>query len=369
MTIKSIAELGHKILFFGSDSFAHPVLKSLHSYSKSNPEFISDLQVITHFKTSKSKKITNQVEQFALDQKLKIYRPIGQTPDNRKAEWQQFYQSELFQNNSFNLGIVCSYGYMIPSYIIDRFTEGMLVIHPSLLPKYRGASPLQYALLSGDKQTGVSIIEISKLKFDAGRILKQSVFEIPREFTYTDLSNSLAQQSSIDIIDVLAKYREYKQNSTEQKEEEYTKAPKFQNSDTHLNFELEDNEQIYNRYRCFKGTNFASVRTKYNSKEIIIEKMSLPNAKEQEQLKLLINSKPSSIWAFKQKSMKNYVYVKCKEGFIRIDDWRFFDQLSRPAYTFVDQFINREQMSQDLQREGYYYFEKIETENKEQPHE
>ena len=53
---------------------------------------------------------------------------------------------------------------------------GMFVIHPSLLPKYRGASPLQYALLNGDKETGTSIIEISKLQFDAGRVVEQVKF-------------------------------------------------------------------------------------------------------------------------------------------------------------------------------------------------
>lgn len=58
----SIADLGHKILFFGSDSFAFPVLKSLHAFSKSHPGFISDLQVVTHLKTSKSKKALNLVE-------------------------------------------------------------------------------------------------------------------------------------------------------------------------------------------------------------------------------------------------------------------------------------------------------------------
>jgi len=61
---------------------------------------------------------------------------------------------------------------MIPSGFIDIFKKSMIVIHPSLLPKYRGASPLQYALLNGDVESGVSFIEISKNKFDAGKIVK-----------------------------------------------------------------------------------------------------------------------------------------------------------------------------------------------------
>ena len=60
---------------------------------------------------------------------------------------------------------------MIPDRIIDAFPQGMLVMHPSLLPKYRGACPIQHAILNQDDVTGVSVIEISKGKFDAGDIL------------------------------------------------------------------------------------------------------------------------------------------------------------------------------------------------------
>ena len=69
------------------------------------------------------------------------------------------------------MGVVASFGHMIPDNIIDRFTQGMLVVHPSLLPKYRGSCPIQHAILNKEKETGVSVIEISKNKFDAGAIL------------------------------------------------------------------------------------------------------------------------------------------------------------------------------------------------------
>lgn len=62
---------------------------------------------------------------------------------------------------------------MVPTEIIDSFPLGMYVMHPSLLPKYRGACPIQHAILNKETETGVSIIEISKNKFDAGNILIQ----------------------------------------------------------------------------------------------------------------------------------------------------------------------------------------------------
>ncbi len=68
----------------------------------------------------------------------------------------------------------------------------MLVIHPSLLPRYRGASPIQYALLNGDQEAGVSIIEISKNKFDAGKILLQEELHINPTARYEELQMELA---------------------------------------------------------------------------------------------------------------------------------------------------------------------------------
>lgn len=72
----------------------------------------------------------------------------------------------------------------------------MYVIHPSLLPAYRGASPIQYALLNNDKRTGTSIIEISKGKFDAGSIVYQQELDIDPNARYAELSQELANISN-----------------------------------------------------------------------------------------------------------------------------------------------------------------------------
>ena len=83
---------------------------------------------------------------------------------------------------------------MIPDRIIDAFPEGMLVMHPSLLPKYRGACPIQHAILNQDPFTGTSVIEIAKGVFDAGDILTQSEHvPITRETRFRELSVTLAE--------------------------------------------------------------------------------------------------------------------------------------------------------------------------------
>jgi methionyl-tRNA formyltransferase len=76
--------------------------------------------------------------------------------------------------NEFNLAVVVSFGYFLPVSILRRFKLGTLNVHPSLLPKYRGSSPIQYSILNRDKSTGISIIDLNPDKFDAGKVLNQT---------------------------------------------------------------------------------------------------------------------------------------------------------------------------------------------------
>ena len=78
----------------------------------------------------------------------------------------------------FDVGIVSSFGHLIPSNIIDSFSGGTYNVHGSLLPKYRGAAPIIHALLNGDSSTGVTIMEVRPEKFDIGDIIAKEEFKI-----------------------------------------------------------------------------------------------------------------------------------------------------------------------------------------------
>merc|ERR1712100_162107 len=112
----------------------------------------------------------------------------------QKGQWQEV--DEVIRANRYDFGVIASFGHMIPSFIIDRFQDEaqkstMMVMHPSLLPKYRGACPIQYTILGGETEAGVSIIEISKGKFDAGKILLQKSFGFDwRTTKFSDLQSS-----------------------------------------------------------------------------------------------------------------------------------------------------------------------------------
>lgn len=102
------------------------------------------------------------------------------------------------------MGVIASFGHMIPDDVIDAFSlRTMLVMHPSLLPKYRGACPIQHSILNGDTETGISVIEISKRAFDAGSILYQKKVEqdpLVDDFTKMQLVLSEMGGEGVDYV-------------------------------------------------------------------------------------------------------------------------------------------------------------------------
>lgn len=108
----------------------------------------------------------------------------------------------IIEQYGAEVAVLASFGKIIPERIIDAFPAGIINIHPSLLPKYRGTTPIETALLNGDKETGVSVMRLAKA-MDAGAILAQEHVNITPETTKQDLYESLAQAGANALADVL----------------------------------------------------------------------------------------------------------------------------------------------------------------------
>lgn len=151
-----------------------------------------------------------------------------------------------------------SSGYFLPKTLIESFRYGAVNIHPSLLPKYRGASPIQHAILNGDDETGVSIIEVHPEKFDFGNILKQERFKLSSNHTYSVISSKLVDLA-MDMIDEVLKdlpghrSRSIKQGSVDSAQ---IRAPKLSSKEKFItNDDWLDSTKIWNKYRTFEVLN------------------------------------------------------------------------------------------------------------------
>ncbi len=120
-----------------------------------------------------------------------------------------------------DLAIVAAYGKIIPKNILDIPRYGTINVHPSLLPKYRGASPIQNAILNGDKETGITIMKVDE-EMDHGNIISNLKTQISKVDTYDSLSQKLAISGAELLIKVIPDYISGKIKPVEQKHTEAT---------------------------------------------------------------------------------------------------------------------------------------------------
>lgn len=152
------------IVFFGTENFSLASLKALVENK------FSVAAVVTKPDSRRGRSKTDtfpEVKKYALEQKIPVWQP------NKISEIQPKIK-ELGENPT---GVLVSFGKIIPKEIIDFFDPGIINLHPSLLPKYRGSTPIETAILNGDQEIGVSLMQLDP-KMDAGPIYSQEKIDI-----------------------------------------------------------------------------------------------------------------------------------------------------------------------------------------------
>jgi methionyl-tRNA formyltransferase len=168
--------MNKNIVFFGTPKIAANVLQEL---LKCNVNIVG-VVCQPDRKSNHNKIISSDVKTFALNNNLKLFQP---TKANEIV-------NDLIKFD-IDLIITCAYGLIIPKSILEIPKFGCVNLHPSLLPKYRGPSPIQFALLNGDKKTGVTLMYMDE-KMDTGNIIKQLSIEIKDNETYVSLYDKLS---------------------------------------------------------------------------------------------------------------------------------------------------------------------------------
>ena len=172
-----------------------------------------------------------------------------------KNNIQVFYPStindttiEQVKNLDPDLIIVIAYGIILPSKFLNIPKYGCINIHVSLLPRWRGAAPIEHALLAGDVKTGISIISISA-KLDAGDILMQESFELDKNMNSDDLTLNLTNLGKKTLMKTLPLLFEKKLIGKKQDESKVTYANKFMPEDRKINFH-NSSDDVYNHIRA-----------------------------------------------------------------------------------------------------------------------
>lgn len=225
-----------KIVFFGSPVLALPSLKKLLETDHS-----IDLIITQPDRPSgRGKKLMPcPVKKTALDLNIPYYQPLKIRKD--KIALDKIKEIEP------DLNVVVAYGQIIPSSIIYLPRYNSLNVHFSLLPKYRGASPVQKALLDGEAKTGITIFELNE-KMDEGDILVQEEVNIFPDENAADLEARLAQKGADLLIKAIAQIDKLKHRKQDHSQATY--APKIRKEDGKIDW-TKNSLYIERRVRAF----------------------------------------------------------------------------------------------------------------------
>jgi len=204
-----------KIVFMGTPYFAVPILKSLYQ----NGYNVSVVYTQPPQKSNRGQKINKSPIQ-GFSETLNIEFRMPATLKDNKEEY------EFLKKLNPDIAIVVAYGQIIPKEILGLAKKGFINIHASLLPKWRGAAPIQRSIMNLDKETGISIMKINE-KLDSGPVCSSYKIEINNNDNATTLSDKLSLLAAEKILDVVDDIMDDKIKFEEQCHAEATYANKI----------------------------------------------------------------------------------------------------------------------------------------------
>ena len=298
------------ILFMGTPDFARESLKSL---IEANYNVIG---VVTNQDKPKGrgmKMVYSSVKEYAIEKNLKVYQP-------EKVRNNTEFINEI---KNLNPDVICvvAYGKILPKEILDIPKYGCINVHASILPKYRGAAPIQWAILNGDEETGVTTMYMDA-GIDTGDMIEIEKTKIGKEETTGELWNRLSKMGGKLLVETLKKIEQG--TSTRAKQgDDFTMAPMLNKEMARINWKEKTAEEIHNLVR---GLNpIMGAYTFLNGKKIKLWKVKVRTEKE------LVTFFPElEEYLFKLKDVtegtilfandKKGLFVKAKDGIIEVEE-------------------------------------------------
>jgi methionyl-tRNA formyltransferase len=228
-----------KIIYFGTPFFAAEVLRYLLDQG------VEVVAVVTQPDRPKGRSLqltASPVKTLITERALKI--PILQP---EKASQESFLE-ELFQLKA-NLFVVVAFGQILPQKLLDIPPLGCINVHASLLPKYRGAAPIQRCLMAAEEETGISIQKMVR-QLDAGDVIAESKISLSKEITFGELEQELIQLTGPLLLDVIHQYKNGIPNARPQDSSQVTYASKIELEEGEINWTLPA-DTIHNLIRAF----------------------------------------------------------------------------------------------------------------------
>lgn len=209
----------------GTPAFAVPTLKALH-------EARHDIACVYSQPPRPAgrgqKETLSPVHQYAAENGIPVFTPVSLKSPEIQAE---------FAAHNVDIALVAAYGLLLPQPILDAYKLGCINIHPSLLPRWRGAAPLQRTVMAGDKETGICIMQMD-IGLDTGDILLQKNFSVPRDFDTGILHDKCAAEAAPMVLQILDQFTSATVTRTKQSEHGVAYAKKITKEECKIAWDL-----------------------------------------------------------------------------------------------------------------------------------
>ena len=228
-----------KVIFMGTPAFSVPILQALI-----DEETIEIVGVVSQpdRKVGRKQIITPPpVKQLAMEHNLTMYQPEKLSGSD---EMKEIIELDI------DLIITAAYGQYVPTKLLNAPTHRAINVHASLLPKYRGAAPIHYAVLNGDEKTGVTIMYMEK-EMDAGNIISQREIAINDEDDTGNLFEKLSLVGRDLLMDTLPAIFAGENESIVQNEDEVTFSPMISKEQEKIDWTLTARE-VFNHIRALR---------------------------------------------------------------------------------------------------------------------
>lgn len=245
-----------KIIFMGTPDFACRILEEIMNHH----DVVSVFCQPDKKKGRRGKVVAPPVKKLAQEHGIPVHQPFSlKSPQTHQSI--AAYEPDII--------VVAAYGKILPPSVLEIPSHGCLNVHASLLPEYRGASPIQWALWQGEKETGVSIMLMDE-GMDTGPVLSQKAVPIQPEDNYFSLSKALAVTGSQLLADTIIPWVEGNINPQVQDSSQATYAPLLKKEMGLVNWEW-NTEKVINHLRAF--CEWPKSFTWFRGKKIILEQL------------------------------------------------------------------------------------------------
>ncbi|WP_443682583.1 methionyl-tRNA formyltransferase [Phascolarctobacterium succinatutens] len=299
-----------RIVFMGTPDFAVGSLQALCESGKH--EILAVVTQPDRPKGRGNKLLQTPVKEYALAQGLTVYQP-------QKVKTLEFV--ELLHGLQPELIVVAAFGQFLSKEILELPKYGCINVHASLLPKYRGAAPIQYAIIKGEKESGVTIMQMD-IGMDTGAMLDKVVVPIAENTTMGELHDALREQGAALLLQVIDKIAAGTAVAEPQDNEQATYATLLDRSMEHIDWS-KTAQEVHNLIRGFNPA--PSTFTK------------LPNGKSLKIWGSKMTDKSSAAAAGTViETGKHSFFVACGEGVLEITEVQPESKKRMPAQVFLN---------------------------------